>query len=310
MTPTVALTGATGFIGGTLVRRLHATGWQVRILLRPNSSKARLGNISVQEVEGSLEDSDSLHRLVSGVNAVVHCAGTVRGASAVHFNRVNVEGVERLVQVAAKQQSPPRFLLVSSLAARQPQLSHYAASKLQGERILASAAGKMEWIVLRPPAVYGPGDRELLPLFQWMKRGIAPLLGPTAARFSLLYVDDLAEAVLRLLNSGDFQRTVFELHDGKGNGYTWSGVIDIATRLRARRVIRIPVPGPALGLLATVNLATARMLGYAPMLTPGKIRELRHLDWVCDNESLTRATGWTPQIPLEEGLRRSLNWRI
>lgn len=308
MTRTVALTGATGFIGSALARQLQAAGWQIRALLRPNSSKTRLGNLSVQQVEGSLEDPDSLRRLVSGADTVIHCAGAVRGASLTHFDWVNAQGVERLVQVAAEQQPLPRFLLISSLAAREPDLSPYATSKRRGEQLLTSAAGEMKWTVLRPPAVYGPGDRELLPLFQWIRRGIAPLLGPANARFSLLYVEDLAEAVIQLLNCENYQCTVFELHDGKNHGYTWGEVIDIATRLRTRRVIRIPVPG--LDLLAKANLTAARMLGYAPMLTPGKIRELRHNDWVGDNTALNRATGWTPQIPLEEGLRRTLDWKV
>jgi nucleoside-diphosphate-sugar epimerase len=216
--------------------------------------------------------------------------------------------VERLVRVAAEQQPLPRFLLISSLAAREPDLSPYAASKRRGERVLALEAGRMPWTVLRPPAIYGPGDRELLPLFRWMRRGIAPLPGPADARLSLLYVEDLAEAVAELLNCRYDQGAVFELHDGKDLGYTWSEVIDIATRLRARRIIRIPVPG--LDLLARANLTAARILGYAPMLTPGKLRELRHRNWVCDNTALNSATGWTPRIPLEEGLRRTLDWKV
>lgn len=308
MTRIAALTGSTGFIGSALARRLQAAGWQVRALLRPNSNKVRLNDIPIQQVEGSLEDSDSLRRLVSGADAVIHCAGAVRGAWPAHFDRVNARGVESLVRVAAEQQPLPRFLLISSLAAREPDLSPYAASKREGERLMALAAGRMPWTVLRPPAVYGPGDRELLPLFRWMRRGIAPLPGPASARFSLLYVEDLAEAVAELLNCRYDQCAVFELHDGKDRGYTWSEVIDMATRLRAGRVIRIPVPG--LDLLARANLTAARMLGYAPILTPGKVRELRHLDWVCDNTALNSATGWTPRIPLEEGLRRTLDWKV
>ncbi len=308
MSRTIALTGATGFIGSALARQLQTAGWQVRALVRPSSSAQRLAGLAVEQVKGTLEDPDSLHRLVQGAYAVVHCAGAVRGATRAHFNRVNAEGVARLVQVAGAQGPPPRFLLFSSLAAREPGLSPYASSKREGERALAVGAGTMPWTVLRPPAVYGPGDRELRPLFRWMGRGIAPLLGSRDARLSLLYVDDLATAVLQWLNTGHSENGVFELHDGHPGGYTWNDVVNTAARLRARRVVRVPLPGLALQTLAVLSLVASRVGGYAPMLTPGKVRELRHPDWVCDNAAFCRATGWIPCVSLEEGLHRTQSW--
>jgi nucleoside-diphosphate-sugar epimerase len=171
MSRTIALTGATGFIGKTLARRLTATEWQIRGLVRPPSQGSPQVEIAIQWIEGDLGDPDSLRRLVSGVDAIVHCAGAVRGASQAHFNRVNVDGVARLVQAATEQHQLPRFLLMSSLAAREPHVSPYAASKRQGEEALAMGAGHMGWATFRPPAVYGPGDKELLPLFRWIGRG-------------------------------------------------------------------------------------------------------------------------------------------
>ena len=306
MSRKIALTGATGFIGSALVNHLEAAGWQIQALVRSTSLGKRQEEATTQWVEGDLENLDSLRSLVNGVDAVVHCAGAVRGGSRVHFNRVNVGGVARLVQVATEQHQVPRFLLISSLAAREPHLSAYAASKRQGEEILAKNAGKMVWAALRPPAVYGPGDKELLPLLRWMGRGIAPVLGSRSARFSLLYVEDLARAVLQWLDSGSSERQSFELHDGHQNGYTWSDVVDTVSRLRGRSVLRIQVPVIILQLLATLNAAGARLFGYAPMLTFGKIREFRHPNWICDNTALSREIGWTPGISLEEGLHRTL----
>jgi nucleoside-diphosphate-sugar epimerase len=306
MSRTIALTGATGFIGGVLARRLETIGWQIRALIRPASLGARYTGTATQWIEGDLEDLDSLRRLVSGVYAVVHCAGAVRGASQAQFDDVNVDGVARLVQASSKQHRVPRFLLISSLAAREPHLSPYAASKRQGEDTLAATANDMNWAVLRPPAVYGPGDKELLPLFRWIGRGIAPILGSRSARFSLLYVEDLAEAVVQWLNSETNERRAFELHDGHPNGYAWHDVVDTVARLYDRHVIRIQVPVVILRLLAGLNLGAAQIFGYAPMLTPGKVRELSHSNWVCDNDALTRETGWAPRVSLVEGLQRTL----
>jgi nucleoside-diphosphate-sugar epimerase len=199
MSRMIALTGATGFIGGTVARRLGATGWQIRVLVRRNSLATSHSRTAAERVIGDLEDLDSIRSLVRNAYAVIHCAGAVRGASQAHFNRVNVDGVARLVQAASEQHRVPRFLLVSSLAAREPEISFYAASKRLGEKVLAAQAGKMKWTILRPPAVYGPGDKELLPLLRWIGRGLAPIMGCDGARFSLLHVEDLAESVLVFL---------------------------------------------------------------------------------------------------------------
>ncbi len=165
MPPTLAITGATGFIGAALLRKLAGHGWRVRALYRTRTGAMpgiRTDN-DMQWIQGSLADSESVARLVQGAEAVIHCAGAVRGASQEQFDRVNVAGVARLARAARHSRPMPRFLLISSLAAREPQLSFYAASKRGGEEVLRSTAQGMPWCVLRPPAVYGPGDREMRP---------------------------------------------------------------------------------------------------------------------------------------------------
>jgi len=303
---TVALTGATGFIGNRVALRLVANGCKLQALTRATSDRSRLSGLNIHWVEGALEDLDSLKRLVCGVDAVIHCAGAVRGATQTHFDRLNIDGVARLVRAAVEQHPLPRFLLVSSLAAREPGLSYYAASKRRAESVLADQAGDMPWVVLRPSAVYGPGDKEMLPLLRWMVRGIAVVLGTGNARFSMLYVDDLAEAVENWLIKNGLPKKVFEIHDGQPNGYSWKDVIDVTGRLCARQVRCLQLPVAGLKVAASLNLIAARLFGYAPMFTPGKLRELRHPDWVCDNTALTRETGWKPRVSLEEGLRRTL----
>jgi len=303
---TVALTGATGFIGKRVARRLAANGCKLQALARATSDRSRLSGFNIHWVEGSLEDPDSLRRLIRGADAVVHCAGAVRGATQAHFDRLNVDGAARLVRAAVEQHPLPRFLLISSLAAREPGLSYYAASKRKAETVLAEQAGSMPWAVLRPPAVYGPGDKEMLPLLRWMARGIAFVVGSSNARVSMLYVDDLADAIQRWLVKDALTETVFELHDGQLAGYSWQDVVDTIGHLTAKRVRNVKVPLTFLRTVAVINANAARIFRYAPMLTPGKLRELRHPDWVCDNTAFTRETGWTPNVMLEEGLKRTL----
>ena len=291
-----------------LVDHLLAAGWNVRALVRSCSSHRIAKTPGLEVVTGSLQDDESLNRLVQGAAAVVHCAGAVRGATAADFNAVNVGGLERLVRAVLALSPRPRFLLLSSLAARAPELSHYASSKRQGELALAAMAEDMEWVALRPPAVYGPGDKEMLPLFQWMGRGIAPVLGEPHARMSLLYVEDLCAAVLSWLNAGSCRCGVYELNDTQTGGYSWDETIARISALRARRIIRLPLPAALLKSIALINVAVARLIGYAPMLTPGKVRELQHPDWVADNSALTAAIGWQSAYSLEQGLRRTMGW--
>lgn len=305
----VALTGATGFIGGAIAERLTGSGWRVKALVRSAPKAKKLNRLGVELVPGDLEDTEALRSLLAGVQAVVHCAGTVRGIDSEDFSRVNVAGTERIASLAANRNTPPLFVSLSSLAAREPQLSYYAASKREGEVVLNPFAGAMSLTILRPPAVYGPGDREMLPLLLlMMRRGIAPVLGSAEARFSMLYVDDLASAIEQSLIAGNGGRGVFELHDGRVGGYTWSAVVELAARERGKPVRRIAFPRGLLHGLGVVSHHWSRLTGTAPMLTPGKVRELTHADWVCDNAEVSRALDWLPQVEFAEGLRRTLAW--
>jgi nucleoside-diphosphate-sugar epimerase len=303
-----ALTGATGFIGGAIARRMTAAGWHVRALVRPKSSMCDQGGPNIEWITGTLEETNALHRLVRDASVIVHCAGTVRGASKSYFDLVNIDGVARLVQAAEDEHHVPRFLLMSSLAAREPGLSPYAASKHGGEAVLHERANKLSWVTLRPPAVYGPGDREMAALFQWMGRGCAPMFVPEGARFSLLYIEDLVDAVLRLLGTKSLKNRIFEIHDGQPNGYSWDDIVDTVSRLTYRHIRRVSVPAFFIDVLATLNLLAARATGYKPILTPWKVREFRHPDWVGDNTALSHETGWTPTIGLAEGLKRTFGW--
>ncbi len=305
MPSTIAITGATGFIGGALVKRLASTRIRIRALVRPSSIGKRQNHTALEWVTGDLGDTESLRRLVDGADAVVHCAGAVRGITQMDFDAINVDGATKLVQAAAAQQSPPRFLLLSSLAAREPHLSPYAASKRKGESALYHG-DQMHWTIFRPPAVYGPGDREMLPLFQWMARGIAPVIGEADSRISLLYVADLAEAIVSWLQCKNHLRRIYELHDGHKKGYSWQEIIDTAARLTDRSIVRLKIPVTGVRLAALLNQTAARFLGKAPMLTSGKVNELTHPDWVADNGPFTRDTGWVPRISLKEGLTRTV----
>lgn len=305
----VALTGATGFIGSVILSQLVDAGIKVRALYRAKNGRIPPVIAGVRWIEGGLTDKRALTELVEGASAVIHCAGAVRGATALDFDRVNVDGARAIAEVAAQQVNTPKFLLISSLAAREPQLSHYAGSKWRGEMAVKSVLAANVLTIIRPPAVYGPGDRELLPLFQSIAKGFAPLPGGGRGRFSMIYADDLAAAALAWVKGNTSAGATYELDDGRLGGYDWADVLSIGSEVlrEGRKVRRIPISASVLRVFAQMNLFFSRLLNYAPMLTPGKVNELTHLNWVSEPNNFTQVIDWRPVYQLERGLASIFN---
>jgi len=274
----------------------------VRALVRSTARAQPLARQGVALVAGDLDDTPALQELVAGCDAVVHGAGAVRGNSQADFDRVNVAGTAHLLAAVAQQDPRPRLLLLSSIVAREPQLSWYARSKREGEKLVEQLATR-DWTILRPPAVYGPGDREMLPIFQWMRRGIALVPGAAGARTALIHVSDLVRAIEDCLRSDAALGQTLALCDGRAGGYDWAEMAAIAGELWSRPVRLFQVPRWLLDSVARCNSAAARVTGRAPMLTPPKLRELRHADWVVDNRDIEAATGWRPRVELRDGLQ-------
>jgi nucleoside-diphosphate-sugar epimerase len=301
----VAVTGATGFIGRRLVRRLVHNGWRVRALARRPDDD--LDNAGAEVVRGALEDDASLHALVESADAVVHCAGAIRAPSHEAFVHINCEGTARLARAIVAQPRPPRLLLISSLAARSPELSSYAASKRMAEEAVRQVlAGQAEFCIVRPPAVYGPGDRATLPIFRQIKRGLL-LIPAGEARFSLLYVEDLAEIVTRLLDTPNWDGQVIEPDDGRG-GYCWADLAHIAGQHLHRRVRTLPVPWLAMCLPAAIAQLMGAVLQRAPRITLGKLRELYHTDWVCQGPSGPLLVAAPPRVAFDNGFATTFAW--
>ena len=297
---TVALLGATGFIGRRVAQMLSSAGYSVIAPIRATSTRHDDLPQQMETVRCSLQANDPLLRDALGrADAVIYAAGTVRGASLDDFLPANVDGVQAVAKILVRRSAPtPPLLLISSLAASQPQLSDYARSKRDGEEILEDYP-QIAATIFRPPAVYGPGDQEMQPLFDAMRPGIAVQVGPPGQRLSLLHADDLAQAILAwLVADSSVGHGCLELHDGRENGYLLK---EIATISNPQARI-LPVPQTILHGIAWVNIHLARLTGRAPMLSLGKARELRHPRWVCDNAAIARALDWTPKIPLSKGL--------
>lgn len=294
----VAVTGATGFLGKHLVKALLASGYQVKALTRRPTSFP-----GVTWVKGSLNQPCALKELAADANFVIHLAGQVRGSSYKAFAAVNVAGCENLIRAVEQAAPQALFLLMSSLAARYPKLSHYACSKRAGEDLLKTSA--LAWTVFRPTAIYGPGDTELLPIFNMIANtGVAPVINRNQGRVSLLHVFDCVSAVLAWIQQPNkmFGQT-YELDDGHPNAYSWREIGDIIATKTKRKMIFLTVPKALLMSVALANNVLAFILRYSPMLTVGKIREIWHPDWRCDNTATMKAFAWQPRYHLDNGLQ-------
>ena len=297
---TVALIGATGFIGRRAARMLIAAGHTVIAPIRSTSPRRDGLPPQMETIPCSLRaDDPALRSVLDRADAVIYAAGAVRGASIDDFLPANVHGVQAVAEILIQRSPPaPPILLISSLAASQPQLSDYARSKRDGECALEKYH-QLAATIFRPPAVYGPGDQEMKPLFDAIQRGVAPRIGPPDQRLSLLHADDLAQAILAWLAAEpSVGHGCLELHDGRQEGYLFKEIA--AASGRQARIL--PVPQAVLASIAWTNVRLAQLTGRAPMLSPGKVRELRHPRWVCDNAAITQALDWKPEIQLREGL--------
>lgn len=292
----LAMTGATGFVGGRLLDCATAAGHEVRALARrPMRQRVR-----VEWVEGSLEDDDALERLVGGTEAVIHVAGILKAPSSAEFDRCNVGGTASIV-AAAKAAGVLRFVHVSSLAAREPSLSMYGASKAHSEAVVEQS--RLSWAIVRPPAVYGPGDRETLDLFRMARLGVVLL--PPKGRLSLIHVDDLARLLLRLAEPSAHGELLIEPDDGRRGGWTHREFAAELGRAVGRRNLALPVPGGLLHLAAGIDQLVRR--GGAK-LTRDRSAYFCHPDWVADPARAAPAALWAPEISTPEGLAATYRW--
>ncbi|GHF25255.1 short-chain dehydrogenase [Kordiimonas sediminis] len=298
---TVALTGATGFLGSQLITSLVKAGLSVRALTR----RPQADRENVYWVKGDLDDKDALLELCEGADCIIHCAGVTKALSRDAFFDCNVKGTKNLLQ-AAKSKKPTRFILVSSLAAREPQLSHYAASKAAAEMAVSSGHWPFRWAIVRPPAIYGPGDMEILKIFKALKVGILPVPGRKSNQFSMIHVEDMAEIICKM-TAGGFGGQIIEPDDGKSGGYTMKEVaLALSGDKKPPRLITIP--SPLLKIFGILNGIVARLLRRPAIFTGQKARELAHSDWVSRSARKPHFDNWSPHYSLKEGLNTTLQW--
>ncbi len=292
----LAITGATGFVGGRLLELALAEGHRVRALTR-RPQEPRDG---VTWIDGSLDRPDSLSELAKGADSVIHVAGVINAPDAAGFEAGNVTGTAAMLD-AAEKAGVKRFVHVSSLAAREPKLSIYGATKAGSEALVG--ASPLASAIVRPPAVYGPGDKETFELFKMAKRGFVLL--PPEGRLSLIHVGDLARLLLALAEPSAPKGLLVEPDDGRHRGWGHREFGLALGRALGRRVVTLSMPRPILNFCARVD-RMAR--GDKAKLTADRVAYFCHPDWMVDPGRGAPETLWKPEVETERGLADTANW--
>jgi nucleoside-diphosphate-sugar epimerase len=299
----LAITGATGFVGSAVLDAALAAGHRVWALAR-REPPARKG---VAWVRGDLSDQAALAALCQGAEAVIHVAGLTRAAEPAAFEAANVTGTAHVL-AAMQEAGVRRLVLVSSLAAREPQLSAYGASKARAEALVeaAGAAGWLDWMIVRPPAVYGPRDRDMLELFRAAKWGFVPL--PPGGATSIIHAADLAALLVQLacVQAGESTGRIYEPDDGREGGWSHKQLAAAIGRAVGRR--RVLAPRLPAGVLRAAAAADRLLRGPNARLTPDRVSYMIHPDWVVRAELAVPPEIWQPQIAGEEGLKATADW--
>ncbi|GIX47578.1 MAG: NAD-dependent epimerase [Candidatus Tectimicrobiota bacterium] len=314
------VTGATGFIGRHLVAALVAAGWQVRCLVRPTSDRRPLAMYPVEYCVGSLDDAAALRRALEGIEVVFHLAGATKARTAADYDRVNYGGTQRvLAACAALPAPPPALLYVSSIAAAGPSprgvplkesdpprpAGPYGASKRRAEEAVLACRSYQRVMVLRPSAVYGPGDTDFLPLFRAVKRGVLPCIGRQTLHFDLCFVQDVVQGLLAAAASPQAWGEVFFLG---GQASTWQALGEAIAQQLGTRLRRLVVPY-ALALAAVEGAACwARLRRRPSVLSGANLRERLQPYWLCDSSKARQTFGYAPRVSLAEGIAETLRW--
>ncbi len=298
---TIAITGATGFVGGATLDAALNKGLRVKAMTRRNQHDRE----RVEWVLGTLEDEKALSDLVTGVDAVVHVAGLTNTPDTSEFDRANVAGTERMI-TAAKAAGVKRFLFVSSLSAREPQLSAYGASKARAEELVT--ASDLDWTIVRPPAVYGPHDKDMFELFRSAKFGIVPV--PPKGKTSIIHVEDLARLLVALAIPTDASRLTYgqtyEPRDDNAYGYKHTELAKMIGEAVGRPQVFAPnVPEPLLQIGAQIDRA---LRGHKAKLTEDRVGYMVHPDWVCDLKKAPPLSLWQAHWSGEAGLKMTAEW--
>lgn len=314
------VTGSNGFIGSTLVEKLLQQGHQVTCLVRRQSNLTWLQNLPVTYVYASLSSGQGLEQAVAGMDWIFHLAGVTKARDRQGYVDGNVTITTRLLQACRTLPALKKFVYVSSQAAAGPSLagiplseadepqpiSIYGECKLAAEKEVLSLSGELPVVVLRPPSVYGPRDRDILVYFQNVNRGLVLVLGKGDQRISLVHVSDLVDGIMLAAEKPASDGQVLFL---SGDGYyDWNTIGREIAQAMEKKTITIRTPLWLLYAVSWVGRAVAQVTGRPALLNADKVREMVQPSWMCSNQSAKHMLGFAPRYTLTQGVRQTGDW--
>ncbi len=317
----VLITGATGFVGSHLSELLIRKGYEVRALVRRSSNMQWIRDLNLECVYGSLDDPDSLKNAVKDVDYVFHVAGVTKAADAITYVKGNYEGTRNLVQaVLNRGKSVKRFVLVSSQAAAGPgssiepideeasprPLTDYGHSKLMAENYVRSMADRLPVTIVRPPAVFGPRDTDVLDFFKTVKLGLIPRIGGSDKYVSLIYVKDLVRGIwLAGTRAKAIGKTYFIANP---RPYSWTQMAELALKIFNKKGIPIRIPVLLLKGVALVSESWAQFSGKTTILNRQKVIEMKQNFWVCSPRRAKQDLRFEAKYSLEDSFKETIDW--
>jgi len=318
---TTLVTGASGFIGSHLVEHLLKKGHAVRVLLRKTSSTAWLKDLQIEKVFGDLFNNGALQEAVDGVEYVYHSAGLTKAKTKVEYYRANATGTKNLLTAARSHNSTlKRFVLVSSQTAAGPSrgktpitesdpprpITTYGRSKLQAERECLNAVTELPVTIVRPPAVFGPRDKDIFEFFNTFSKGLQPIVGFSEKYVSLIHVSDLVRGIV-LAGESDTARGGTYFISSK-QVYGWKEVGEVTRRIMERKALRIRIPEIGVYAISAVAQFFSLFSSAPALINLEKARDMVQDYWTCDSSRAKRDFGYEQEIPLEEGIRNTVQW--
>jgi nucleoside-diphosphate-sugar epimerase len=321
LSPKALVTGGNGFVGSHLVEALLKKRYEVVCLVRNKSDLTFISGLSLEYRYGDVTDFGSLREAVKGVDFVFHVAGITRAKNKEEYFRVNASGTKNLVQACSETNTRIRkFIYVSSQTAAGPAsdlypidesvkcrpINDYGKSKLEGEKEVLKLKDKLPVTIIRPPAVYGPRDKDILYFFQLINKGIIPLFGFKEGYLSVVYVKDLVQGLILAAESQKSSGQIYFLTDGKT--YSWSEGFRIIRDALGVKAIRLRIPKPLLVISAFFSEAFTRLLGKTPLLHLGRAKELCQRFWISDVSKAKTELGFVPEYDLNKGAFETVKW--
>lgn len=317
----ILVTGANGFIGSHICEAFIKAGFSVRAFIRESSDLTNIKSLDMQTVYGDLDNTDSLKDAVSGIDIVVNSAGLTKALDSEEFERVNIGGTENILgAIESVNPGIDRFIQISSAAASGPSdsqrsinedyppkpLTAYGRSKLGGENTVLSFKNKIPVTILRPSAVYGPRDKEMLSFFKAIKFGLKPTFGKGECYSSFTYAKDIAGAAVRASETETLSGSVYFVAENRY--YSFSEAGDIISEELGSRAIDIHVPVSIIVFAGRISELIAKFRNKPSIFTADKAVEISRKYWILDSSKLEKDMSYSCPTPFRNGVRETVEW--